>query len=532
MHFHKLAVRGCPVGSTKPLSLVKPSQSIAISVTPAKAAVSMVTAHMNGQKATGPEPLQTAPVNLQTAGKVAGSGLPLSRRAGEPPHSQMLGNLSAVPIKVPQVSSLTRLAVQAPTVLPQVRPKTLIPDSLPHSPSQEQQATRPPSLQRATAVVSPRTQSLAPPSSNSTASPPAQLPNGRAEPPPLPPPGVPTSVSGAGVAYAIISASPAGPVSVSAVSEAVKVQPLLLSADSKVIIIQPQVPSSSQNSPEPQASPPVQETAPALSPPAKKKKDEDPEKITFMVALGLVTTEHLEEIQSKRQERKRRSTANPAYSGLFEPERKRNYLNSPLFLSARDTEDLGWKEEHDEHCAVCKGDGDLQPCHNCTRAYHLDCLQPPLSAPPKGTWLCPKCQKKVLNKDNMPWPQNVVQSYVTHKTVRLEEKRKLRKRNSELKKEYALLDDQEQRLSQTLAKCMDLKNSLLGQQKETQASLERLKSLIRLIQRDQVIQVTMTATTTGASLLSLPWIKPTSTALPAGSPALLQKSLPQTQGNN
>lgn len=28
----------------------------------------------------------------------------------------------------------------------------------------------------------------------------------------------------------------------------------------------------------------------------------------------------LSEIQSKRQERKRRSTANPAYSGLFEPE--------------------------------------------------------------------------------------------------------------------------------------------------------------------------------------------------------------------
>jgi len=26
------------------------------------------------------------------------------------------------------------------------------------------------------------------------------------------------------------------------------------------------------------------------------------------------------EIQTKRQERKRRSTANPAYSGLFEPE--------------------------------------------------------------------------------------------------------------------------------------------------------------------------------------------------------------------
>lgn len=93
---------------------------------------------------------------------------------------------------------------------------------------------------------------------------------------------------------------------------------------------------------------------------------------------------------------------------------------------------------------------------------------------------------------------------------------------------------------------MDLKDKLLGEQRQTQASLERLKALIRLIQRDQVIQVTMTATTTttaAASLLSLPWIKPTSssgganspsaaTAPPMGPGALLQKSLPQPQGNN
>ncbi|KAI1882196.1 hypothetical protein AGOR_G00248200 [Albula goreensis] len=529
----KLAVRSCPMGNAKPLSLIKPpSQSIAISVVPAKTPVSMVTAHVNGQKAVGSEPLQMAPINLQTPSKVSGSSIhSVTRRVGEPPHSQMLGPLTAVPIKVPQVSSLHRLAVQAPTVLPQVRPKTLIPDSLPHSPSQEQQPGRPPSLQRVTAVVSPRTQGPALPTANSTAGPlQQQLANGQAEP-------VSTSISSAGVAYAIISASPGA--SVSAVNEAVKVQPLLLSADSKVIIIQPQVPSSSQNSPEPQAESPTQETTPSPSSPTKKKKEEDPEKIAFMVALGLVTTEHLEEIQSKRQERKRRSTANPAYSGLFESERKRlasNYLSNPLFLSARDTEDLCWKEdsEHEEICAICKEDGELQPCHSCTRAYHPDCLQPPLKTPPKGVWMCPKCQKKVLNKD-LSWPQSFIQSYVTHKTVREEEKRRLMRRNSELKKERAVLEEQDQRLSRSLAKCMDLKESLVGQQKETQASLERLKALIRLIQRDQVIQVTMTATTTtGASLLSLPWIKPTSTSTSpsAGTSALLQKSLPHTQGHN
>uniref|UniRef100_A0A8D3BTD4 PHD finger protein 21B n=1 Tax=Scophthalmus maximus TaxID=52904 RepID=A0A8D3BTD4_SCOMX len=172
----------------------------------------------------------------------------------------MLGTLTAVPIKVPQVSSLHRLAGQAATVLPQVRPKTQIPDSLPHSPRQELQ---PLSLQRAAAaaVVSPKSQGPTLPTANCTFSPdhqpsasPPSAPRDQAWRTPLSPP-LPPPATG-----------------VSAISEAVKVQPLFFT------------------------------------------------------------------IQTKRQERKRRSTANPAYSGLFEPERKRlasHYLNSSLFLSAK-----------------------------------------------------------------------------------------------------------------------------------------------------------------------------------------------------
>ncbi|XP_028427192.1 PHD finger protein 21B isoform X2 [Perca flavescens] len=503
----KLAVRSCPVASTKPLSLIKPpSQGIAISVVPAKAPVSMVTAHINGQKAASSESLQTSPINLQTGGRVAAAGVhPFSsRRAGELSASQMLGTLTAVPIKVPQVSSLHRLAGQAATVLPQVRPKTQIPDSLPHSPCQELQ---PLGLPRATAVVSPRSQGPTLPTANSTFSPERQSDTSGG-----PDSGSPVqhAPAGPGVAYAIIATSPATGNGASGVSEAVK-----------VIIIQPQAPSSTEGSPGAQADLPSQEAPPAPKSPTPKspsqKKDEDPEKIAFMVALGLVTTEHLEEIQTKRQERKRRSTANPAYSGLFEPERKRlasHYLNSSLFLSARDSEDFSWKEdlEHDEHCAVCKEDGELQPCHNCPRAFHPNCLHPPLKTPPRGPWYCPKCQKKVLNKENMSWPQNFVQSYVTHKTVRQEEKRRLLRRNTELKKECAHLEEQDEKLNEAL-KCMDVRERLLGQQRDTQASLERLKALIRLIQRDQLIQVTMTTTATigaAASLLSQSWIKPTS----------------------
>ncbi|XP_037551862.1 PHD finger protein 21B [Nematolebias whitei] len=492
----KLAVRSCPVGTTKPLSLIKPpSQGIAISVVPAKAPVSMVTAHINGQKVASSEPLQTSPINLQTGGRAAaGAGAhPFSgsRRVGELPPSQMLGTLHACPIKVPQVSSLHRLAGPATTVLPQVRPKTQIPDSLPHRPCQDLQ---PLSLQRATAVLSSRVQG--PPALPTVNH---HQPNGQKD---APSGALAQHASaGPGVAYAIIATSPATGHGVSAVGEAVK-----------VIIIQPQAPSCTDGSPGAQADPPSQE-APPTPKSAPHKKEEDPEKVAFMVALGLVTAEQLEEIQTKRQERKRRSTANPAYSGLFEPERKRlpsHYLNSSLFLSARDSEDFCWKDEleHEDRCAVCKEDGELQLCHNCPRAVHPACLHPPLRSPPRGPWYCSKCQKKVLNKENLSWPQNFVESYVTHKTVRQEEKRRLLRRNTELKNECSHLEEEDQKLNTTLKVCVDQRERLLGQQRDTQASLERLRGLVRLIQRDQLIQVTMTTT------LSEPWIKPTSAASP------------------
>lgn len=545
----KLAVRSCPVGTTKPLSLIKtPSQGIAISVVPAKAPVSMVTAHINGQKVPSTEPLQTSPINLQTSSRVVAASVHSlsSRRTAELPPSQMLGTLTAVPIKVPQVSSLHRLAGQAATVLPQVRPKTHIPDSLPHSsPCQELQ---PLSLQKATAVVSPKSQGPTLPTSNSTLRSDQQS-DGQGDASPLRHTahsltGVLESSSpaqhassGPGVAYAIIAASPVASNGVSAVSEAVKVQPLIFSAENKVIIIQPQVPSSNEESPGVQADLPSQEALPVPKSPSQKK-EVDPEKIAFMVALGLVTTDHLEEIQLKRQERKRRTTANPAYSGLFEPERKRlasHYLNSSLFLTARDSEDFRWKDdlEHDDHCAICKEDGKLQSCHNCPRAFHPTCLHPPLKTPPRGPWYCPKCQKKVLNKENMSWPQNFVQSYVTHKTVRQEEKRRLLRRNNELKKECAHLEEEDQKLNKTLKQCMDVRERLLEQQRDTQATLDRIKSLIRLIQRDQVIQVTMTTTATiGSSLLSQAWIKTTSTIM-AGPPAPpIQNSHAHSQDDN
>uniref|UniRef100_G3UIT8 PHD finger protein 21B n=1 Tax=Loxodonta africana TaxID=9785 RepID=G3UIT8_LOXAF len=424
--------------------------------------------------------------------------------------SQALGTTTAVPVTGPQVSSLQRLAGQGAAVLPQVRPKTLIPDSLPVTPGRDRPPKQPPTFQKAT-VVSIKNPSPALPTANNTVShvpAPGNQPQARAEPATVTSP-----LSSAGVAYAIISTSPSNATAitpsttVSVVSDGIKVQPLLISADNKVsapgpapgrvchthcagtflllsqplagdlgtssslplpwpahpsgrqvIIIQPQVQTQPESSGEPR--PPTEEPSQGAQATKKKKEDrppgqENPEKIAFMVALGLVTTEHLEEIQSKRQERKRRSTANPAYSGLLETERKRlasNYLNNPLFLTARANEDPFWKSEitHDEHCVACKRGANLQPCGTCPGAYHLSCLDPPLKTAPKGVWVCPQCQQKALKKDEgVPWTGMlaIVHSYVTHKTVKEEEKQKLLQRGSKLQSEHQQLEERDRRLA-------------------------------------------------------------------------------------
>uniref|UniRef100_A0A671ET52 PHD finger protein 21B n=2 Tax=Rhinolophus ferrumequinum TaxID=59479 RepID=A0A671ET52_RHIFE len=242
---------------------------------------------------------------------------------------QALGTITAVPVTGPQVSSLQRLAGQGAAVLPQVRPKTLIPDSLPVTPGRDLAPKQPPTFQKAT-VVSIKNPSPALPTANNTVS---HVPTPGSQPQALAEPAaITSSLSSAGVAYAIISSAPsnaaaiAPSTAVSVVNDSVKVQPLLIRADNKVIIIQPQVQTQPESTAE--ARPPTEEPSQGSQATKKKKEDrppsqENPEKIAFMVALGLVTTEHLEEIQSKRQERKRRSTANPAYSGLLETENQR-----------------------------------------------------------------------------------------------------------------------------------------------------------------------------------------------------------------
>ncbi|XP_070301472.1 PHD finger protein 21A isoform X9 [Salvelinus sp. IW2-2015] len=182
-------------------------------------------------------------------------------------------------------------------------------------------------------------------------------------------------------------------------------------------------------------------TARSTPPPLLRNKREDnPQKRAFMVSLGLVTYDHLEEIQSRRQERKRRTTANPVYSGaVFEPERKKNgvtYLNTPLHQGTR-------KRANED----------------------------PLS--------------QILMKDEaIPWPGTlaIVHSYIAYKAAKEEEKQKLVKWSLELKQDREQLEQRVKQLSQSITKCMENKNTILARQRDMHNSLEKVKGLVRLIQ--------------------------------------------------
>ena len=47
--------------------------------------------------------------------------------------------------------------------------------------------------------------------------------------------------------------------------------------------------------------------------------------------------------------------------------------------------------DHDDVCGECRHGGELLLCGNCPAAFHRECLDPPLSKPPGGNWLCPVC---------------------------------------------------------------------------------------------------------------------------------------------
>ncbi|XP_056272231.1 PHD finger protein 21A isoform X2 [Pseudoliparis swirei] len=452
--------------------------------------------------------LQNAPINLQVAGKLTGQSSEPVRLVSKNA-IVVQATTTTQPIKVPQFVPPPRLTPR-PTFQPQVRPKPAPPTNVHIAPAPPPPMMAAPQLLQRPVMLATKLSSSLP-----SAAPIHQVrivngqPCGRTGSTPLTGIVITTPVSASPARLASpaqapgFTPTPAKPIQISSLTAEPKTLKSGGGAEQKVVI---SLLSSS--------------TPPLSPPPPRPKREENPEKLAFMVSLGLVTHDHLEEIQSKRQERKRRTTANPVYSGaVFEPERKKSavsYLNSPLHLGTRKrgrppkyssvpelgsltptspsspvrplplpSPSSGDGDIHEDFCTVCRRSGQLLMCDTCSRVYHLDCLDPPLKTIPKGMWICPKCQDQILKKEEaIPWPGTlaIVHSYIAYKEAKEEEKQKLMKWSAELKLEREQLEQRVKQLSSSITKCMETKNTILARQKDMHLSLEKVKHLIRLIQ--------------------------------------------------
>ncbi|XP_014956630.1 PHD finger protein 21A isoform X11 [Ovis aries] len=486
---------------TLPLVLKAATATMPASVVGQRPTIAMVTA-INSQKAVLSTDVQNTPVNLQTSSKVTGPGAEAVQIVAKNTVTLQVQATPPQPIKVPQFIPPPRLTPR-PNFLPQVRPKPVAQNNIPIAPAPPPMLAAPQLIQRPV-MLTKFTPTTLPTSQNSIH--PVRVVNGQTA----------TIAKTFPMAQltSIVIATPgtrlAGP------------QTVQLSKPS----LEKQTVKSHTETDEKQTE------SRTVTPPAapKPKREENPQKLAFMVSLGLVTHDHLEEIQSKRQERKRRTTANPVYSGaVFEPERKKSavtYLNSTMHPGTRKrANEEHWPKGdiHEDFCSVCRKSGQLLMCDTCSRVYHLDCLDPPLKTIPKGMWICPRCQDQMLKKEEaIPWPGTlaIVHSYIAYKAAKEEEKQKLLKWSSDLKQEREQLEQKVKQLSSSISKCMEMKNTILARQKEMHSSLEKVKQLIRLIHGIDLSKPVDSEATVGA-LSNGPDCTPpanASTSTPAPSP--------------
>ncbi|XP_041693705.2 PHD finger protein 21A isoform X5 [Coregonus clupeaformis] len=403
------------------------------------ATVAMVTAISHASKPSSDNSnSQNTPVNLQVASKLTSQGFEPVRLVSKNALVVQATTTpsSAQPIKVPQFVPPPRLTPR-PTFQPQVRPKPATPNNnVPIAPAPPPPMMAAPQLlQRGPVMLTTKLSSSLLPSSAGPIHQ-VRIVNGQAC-------GSTGAKSGqhTGTVTGIVITAPA---SARLATPKQKLQISSLASDTKAVKAHRGLEQKMMAS-----------STPPLSPAPRTKREDNPQKLAFMVALGLVTHDHLEEIQSRRQERKRRTTANPVYSGaVFEPERKKSavtYLNTPLHQGTR-------KRANEDRLS------------------------------------------KILKKeDAIEWPGTlaIVHSYIAYKEAKEEEKQKLMKWSTELKLEREQLEQGVKQLSNSITKCMETKNIILSRQKEMQVSLEKVKHLVRLIQAFS-FSLTMETEGTGA----------------------------------
>ncbi|XP_067293122.1 PHD finger protein 21A isoform X3 [Pseudorasbora parva] len=475
-----LAMTPVITAKTLPLVLKAATSTMPASMATQRPTVAMVTAISNPPRPGANSDSQSTPINLQVASKLPNQDIDAATRiVSKNVIVVQATTTSAQPIKVPQFVPPPRLTPR-PTFQPQVRPKPPMPINVPIAPAPPPMVAAP-LIQRPLMLTTKLTSSL--PASTGPIHQ-VRIVNGQQC----------TTIDKTTTAVTSSTTQVTGIV----ISPAQTLQISNFNSDLKTV--KPQGgPEQVVTSTPPSSSPPL--PLPLPPPPAKVKREESPQKLAFMVSLGLVTHDHLEEIQSRRQERKRRTTANPVYSGaVFEPERKKSavtYLNTPLHQGTR-------KRGRPPKYSTTITSSTAVPELGCNPLLSPTSSLPaspaperpdtggfPLSVHPHSVPQPSPSSGDILKKEEaIPWPGTlaIVHSYIAYKEAKEEEKQKLMKWSAELKLEREQLEQRVKQLSNSITKCMETKNSILARQKEMQSSLEKVKHLVRLIQSFNLTQ--------------------------------------------
>ncbi|XP_067235058.1 PHD finger protein 21A isoform X6 [Chanodichthys erythropterus] len=482
---------------TLPLVLKAAASTMPASMATQRPTVAMVTAISNPPRPGANSDSQSTPINLQVASKLPNQDLDAATRiVSKNVIVVQATTTSAQPIKVPQFVPPPRLTPR-PTFQPQVRPKPPMPINVPIAPAPPPPMVAAPLIQRPLMLTTKLTSSL-PASAGPIHQ--VRIVNGQQC---ATIDKTTTTVTGGTTQVTGIVISPAQTLQISNLNSDLKIHSTdwsaFLASCSLHQTVKPQGgPEQVVTSTPPSSSPP---------PPAKVRREESPQKLAFMVSLGLVTHDHLEEIQSRRQERKRRTTANPVYSGaVFEPERKKSavtYLNTPLHQGTR-------KRGRPPKYSTSTTSSTAVPELGCNPLLSPTSSLPaspaperpdtggfPLSVHPHSVPQPSPSSGDILKKEEaIPWPGTlaIVHSYIAYKEAKEEEKQKLMKWSAELKLEREQLEQRVKQLSNSITKCMETKNSILARQKEMQSSLDKVKHLVRLIQSFNLTQPMETET--------------------------------------
>ncbi|XP_038074240.1 PHD finger protein 21A-like isoform X4 [Patiria miniata] len=194
---------------------------------------------------------------------------------------------------------------------------------------------------------------------------------------------------------------------------------------------------------------------------SKKPLSPEEQKLEFMASLGLITQKTAEQLKCKRSERKRRSTANPQFSN-YDRQEMESRQSATRFLAAN-----GFGQEKRKRGKLHKGsDGSMDNAENSLN----------------GTLHKQEVDLKGSQSGNWHGTLAIVHSYVQHRTVKEEEKRRLQRRASELQYERIQLEDKARQLNDAIAKQMQARDCLTDSFRKTEKSIVQLQGFISRFQ--------------------------------------------------